>query len=880
MAKALLVMAATQLALQGGLWLLARGLGRRLRREVMLIGLPLPWVLLGPWLLGSKLLVPSDILARQLPSLPELEAPDPHAAELNDVVFQLIPWELEVRHALRHHRLPLWSNLLDGGSSPWVNPQAEVLSPLAMLARLAPIQHHFLVLLALKVLVGFEGAWLLARSAGVRRFAALLAGAGFALGGGVIAWGLFPLATTAAWIPWGVAGAVCLARRPTLGAVVATALVTAAVLLSGHPEVALGGGLLAVITGLALARRSLPARYRLGAPLLAGLLGCGLAGAQLVPFARALPASQRAQEHLAAVQPADHDPAPTLRPGSWFHELRGTLLYGPASPAAYGRPYRDPFRGPISWSSAEASYAGLVAFACCCAAMVAAPRRRLWPFLGYALGALLLAADFLPLYHLQQAVPILRLPECSRFLPVVGLALAVSGALGVDALLAGRHRLGAVAALAVALGLSLVVSANPPAVFVSLLIAAAALLLPRARQLGAAALAVAAVADLLPWAQSMLPRGDARCFFPPSGAVRAIASEVAGGGRVVGQDLLCYPSSLSVYGLADVRPHNPMARQDYLSALAAAFAFTPSTRHYVSSFLHPEHPLFSFLGGRVVVSNANLPRPPGMVRIDHGEYGIWRLCRNPHPLPRCFFPDGVTLVPPAGMARWIAGLRDPRQVAIGASEARDWRPPQAAPGGMREEVRTTEMAPGVLHLDLPAPSATGRHGACGFSARPGDAGRPGSRAEPDRLVATSLTSPEGWEVQAEGGACLRIPRRITVDGAFVGVLVPPHVRRLRLRFRPPGLLAGLALTCLSAASLLGLAVAGHRRRGNKWPRSGAVTATVRRGAVATEAGARRILYRDLWMGLHGRRCGEASRHFSHVLVARRRNGGWRPGGGR
>lgn len=808
MPKAVLAMAAAQLALQGVLWLLARGLGRRLRREVMLIGLLLPWVLLAPWLLGSQLLVPSDILAQQLPGMPEIDAPDPHAVELNDVVFQLIPWELEVRRALHHRRLPLWSNLLDGGSSPWVNPQAQALSPLAMLARPAPIQHHFLVLLALEVLVGFEGAWLLARSAGARRFAALLAGAGFALGGGVIAWGMFPLGTTAAWIPWGVAGAVRLVRRPTPPAMAAAALITAAVLLSGHPEAALGGGLLAAVAGVGLARRGLPWRRRLGAPLLAGLLGCGLAGAQLVPFARALPASARAQELLGGGPgpPADRDPEPTTRPGSWFHELRGKLLYGPSSPSAYGRPYRDPFQGPISWSFAEASYAGLAAFACCCAALVAAPRRRLWPFLGYAAGALLLAADFLPFYRLQQGVPVLRLLEWSRFLPVAGLAFAISGALGVDALLAGRRRRAATMAVLLALALSLMVSAKPPAVFIALAIAATALLLlrvgPRARRLGAAVLAVAAVADLLPWAQSMLPQGDPRAFFPPSGAVRAIAAEVAGGGggRVVGGDLLCYPASLSVYGLADVRAHNPMARQDYLSALAAAFEFRPTTHRYFSSFLHPEHSLFSFLGGRVVISNSSLARPVGMPRIDHGEYGSWRLYRNPHPLPRCFFPAGVTLVAPGGMAQWIRALRDPRQVAITAREARDWRPSkEGAPDWSQDEVRTTESAPGDLTLEL-APAS--------------------GRADEDRLIATSLTWPEGWETRAEGeawearaqgGAGPRPPRRVTVDGAFVGVLVPPRVRRLRLQFRPPGLLAGVALTSLSAALLLALLAGGHLR---------------------------------------------------------------------
>ena len=63
------------------------------------------------------------------------------------------------------------SDTLEGGSSPWINPQAGVLSPLAMLARPFPIQQFLLVLLALKILLAFEGTWLLARAVGVIRSA-------------------------------------------------------------------------------------------------------------------------------------------------------------------------------------------------------------------------------------------------------------------------------------------------------------------------------------------------------------------------------------------------------------------------------------------------------------------------------------------------------------------------------------------------------------------------------------------------------------------------------------------------------------------------------------------------------------------------------------
>lgn len=167
---------------QGMVWLLARGLGLRLSRSAVSGGLLLPLVLLAPWLGGNPLLVPCNQLSGHFPGVPVLARPDPHEL-LNDVIFQFIPWELEVRHALAEGRLPFWSDLLEGGSSPWANPQAAVLSPLAMLARLLPIQHHLLAMLALKVLVAFEGTWLLARRLGASRVASLLAGGGYALSG-------------------------------------------------------------------------------------------------------------------------------------------------------------------------------------------------------------------------------------------------------------------------------------------------------------------------------------------------------------------------------------------------------------------------------------------------------------------------------------------------------------------------------------------------------------------------------------------------------------------------------------------------------------------------------------------------------------------------
>src|SRR5262245_59369273 len=221
---------ALMLVLQAVCWLLAKGLRLRLEKGAVIGGWLAPLILLFPWLAGSPLLVPCDILGQGVPGAPHIERLRPHDL-LNDAVYQLLPWELEVRHALAAGRLPLWSDALDGGSSPWANPQAGALSPLQMAARFLPIQHHLLGALILKLLVAFEGTWLLARLVGRSRAASLLAAAGFALGGALASWALFPVTATAAWIPWLAVGTIRLFRRPDGRGIATTAAITGALLL-------------------------------------------------------------------------------------------------------------------------------------------------------------------------------------------------------------------------------------------------------------------------------------------------------------------------------------------------------------------------------------------------------------------------------------------------------------------------------------------------------------------------------------------------------------------------------------------------------------------------------------------------------------------------
>jgi hypothetical protein len=793
-AKLLALLLASLLVMQAVSWLLARGLGTRLERSTVALGLLLPLLFLAPWLGGSRLIVPSDLLQPMIPDAPPMRALDRHEL-LNDPLFQFLPWELEVRHALRGGRLPLWSDLLEGGSSPWVNPQAGVLSPLAMLARPFPIQHFLLGMLALKMLLAVEGTWLLARAVGVSRPAAALAAVGFALSGGMMSWALFPHTATLAWVPWLTLGVIRLfrgvrgvhgVRRGGEGRTVVTvALLTAALLLSGHPETAAIGGLFAAVCGLSLRARRRSFLRGLGAAAAAALLGTCLAAPQALPFLLHLPLSQRAGETLARSMPAA---SVTLgQPLTWFVPGYGSFLLAPTNPWVYGRPYREPFRGPFNWADAESGYAGLLAFAGSVAAL-AAVRRRAWPFLGFALASLLLAAQLVPVARVLHAAPALRAPAYPRFLLAGCLALSIAGALGIDRLLSRRRRrLLPALAFTAAAALSLAQNPAPYILFLWALLAGAALLGPlRSRwgfRWGLPVFALALLLDLVPWAQSLLPRGQTALFYPPSRLLDAARRETAGGPwRAVGEDFVLFPSLLPVYGVPEVRPHNPLAPVPYLRTLRSAFGFAPSMESYSPFFRNAGHPFLDFLNVRAVVWLSPHPVPPWFQRIDDGRTRSFRLYRNLRALPRWFVPSRVDAIRPEDLERWIAALDDGRRVAVYEPDLAGQPPPGAA-------VTALEARPGRITLRVTTP-------------------RPA-------LVATSLGWPEGWRCSEgrPGGAPLST---VVVNGAFLGVRVPAGATRVELRFIPPGLLPGCALAgiaFLACAALLVLLVPIVPRRG-------------------------------------------------------------------
>ncbi|MCP3958475.1 MAG: YfhO family protein [bacterium] len=797
---ALVVVAAlVQVVLVG----LARGLGRRLSRGAMVAGVLVPLLFLAPWWSGRIALAPLGVLANQTPGVTE-RIETPHDV-LNDTVHQFLPWEREVRRAWGEGRLPLWSDTLDGGSSPWVNPQAGVLSPIAMASRALPFEAFLLVTLFLKLMVAIEGCWLLCRVLGAGHRAALLGAVSFALGGGMIGWALFPHTRTAAWLPWMVAAAIVVARRPDRWSIAVTSLTTALVLLSGHPETAFAGGLLAAVCGLAMrrrrecrrreCRREVPFARSFRVLAVAAVLGFGLAAVQWVPFLEYLPHSQRLSgEALAGSRPVD-----LLRPGSWFIDGGPWALAAPFHPHTFGRPYEDGHRGPGNWAASAPLYSGLLVAAGVLVAASGRHRRRACWLLGFALVMLLMVIG--PLDSLHHRLPVLHASNTSRYLLAAALALAVAAALGFDEMLRRARRGRFVALTGMAAVISLVVpvargvtwSVPVALLWLSLLLAIGWRFSggwhARGRWARWAVMILVVLLDLVPWGRRHLPRAPAMDL-AANPALEELHRELAAAGpwRAVGEGYTSYPSVLPLYGIADARPHNPIAHGDQVAVLAAVFDFDPVTQ-YFAPFRNVGHPLLDFLNVRVIVSRGGGETlPPGLsrqrraneiTRFDGDRFGDWRFYRNADALPRFFLARRSEAVERRELFGRLRGLRDPRTVVLSADQVpngpvrREW--PEAT-------VRLVKGNPGHVVLDV------------------GGAG--------ERLLATSLPHLSGWSARV-GTQRLR---RLRINGAFAGFQIGAGAREVELRFRPPGLGLGLGVTLISAVGLLLLIVSGARVR--------------------------------------------------------------------
>jgi hypothetical protein len=294
---------------------LALGLSAALRRwfdpvphRVLLLFLLYIAVLLAPVLAGDAVSLPLDVLCLH-PPYQALPLSDPPGIPLQrDLVHQIAPWELEVKRALLAGRWPLWNSRQGAGTPLMADPQAQAFQPLVALAYPFSIWTAAGVTAALKVLAALVGSFLLLRRQGLGEAAAAAGATAFGLGGFVMLWLGWPLATCAALMPVVL---YAIARCDDVGGrrdFLLLTCATTALLLAGHPETLVYTLAFAALFLLDRCRRRRPRRAGLGLlarGALALLLAAALATPVLLPTLAFVPLTGRFRvvEYVLAPRP-------------------------------------------------------------------------------------------------------------------------------------------------------------------------------------------------------------------------------------------------------------------------------------------------------------------------------------------------------------------------------------------------------------------------------------------------------------------------------------------------------------------------------------------------------------------------------------------------
>jgi hypothetical protein len=387
-------------------------------------------ILFGPSLLGTKILLPVDILAQPgvcVPITPGQPKVVPHDTIPSDQVFEVEPGRKFALRELRAGRLPLWCPYQYTGVpsfrwnlSPPCLPRYLVESPKV----LAWTQ----MLLAMVAGLGAYG--FLRRALGVGFWPAALIAWCYPISGAFVVWQGFTPSPVICWLPWTLLATDMAVREPRGWGGVLLALVTCLALNSGQPDVAgqvlLCSGLYAVWCYLHqyrtfwTSRRSWPA---VTATVLGWTLGILASAWFLWPMAEYVQTGERMKGRSAGKEE---------RPPGGIESLPLVVL-----PEVYGRTQQGSLflgTGNVP-ESAVGGYAGLLA------ALLAAPlafcsRKHLssnifWILLGFF--GLAWALDVPGLVALLR-MPGLRMMSHNRLVFVTSFAILAMAAVGLDAL--------------------------------------------------------------------------------------------------------------------------------------------------------------------------------------------------------------------------------------------------------------------------------------------------------------------------------------------------------------------------------------------------------------------------------------------------------------
>jgi hypothetical protein len=740
---------------------------------------------------GARLIVPGG------------SPPEDRNDELGDVPTQFLPWTTAVADAYRAGRLPLRFAANGCGTPLWANPQAQAVTPTTLFSILFGSAWGFGAAAAFKLFLAAAGGYFFARARALSHAASAWTGLAFGFAVQMTAWMHFPHTWPIALLPFALLALERLAsgRR---GGFAATTAVVALLLCGGYPEgeffVALCG--CAWFAALLLSRRD-PAGVRLrraGLAAAAALLGLGLTAAYTLPATLAIARGERSVQVARWVRTLEpsFSARDFVRPPTYWDVTRFWVV-----PEAQGNPRDEDKFGPYSFAGRASGYAGVLVLAFALATFFwrKAPRTVRLARAGVVLSALYLLW-YPPLVFLLQATPgishVATRLTSNRANAILVLLVALLAGFQLDRIRAAGRTAATPVALAIVLAATALVFREhqlsperlpltawrsvrfllPAILLLAAFLLATVRSTPRRLRALAAFLLAATALDLARIGARFNPGTQRADYFPVTPKVRAL-QEASRGGRFADSGI-SLTGMAAMYGLEDLRAHDPVAPADYQDVLAATAGYT-GPGDYTARVANLEAPILAFLDTRAVVG------PGAEVRARTG------------PAPQAILPDELAGSSDSGaLLRALAAETDflRRAHVVGENESFS---------GPARLVSYVQPRPEEIRVRIEADSP--------------------------RVLVVPVTTDGGWTARAGG----RPLATFAANGAFLAVRVPAGATEVVCRYTPPGFRTGLGVSAGSALVLAVLAWRRFRRGGRSSSRSseGAGAPRAARGTAPT-----------------------------------------------
>jgi hypothetical protein len=697
-------------------------------------------ILTGPALVGRAALGPDQLLDWDPLHRKAPPPPLPHAMDYSPIALDF-PGDLAFAHGLHDGRLDSWNPLVSAGAPLWAEHGGPFF-PLKIPFYAAPSRATYNIFLALRLVAGGLGAYLLARRRGLTPTAAIAAGATFELSGSLLAPLAFGNSSAPFMLPWVILGSFAIAEDRSWRAATATGISLGITGNCGHPSLILmvfAAFAAAIIGHMVSSWRQPLIAFSIGVYAFSAVcLGLALAAPSLLPLAE-LASIGTTYKNLPSGMAARNLTLNYSRQKFWAALLHGDLLSPPLDLSAHfaGAPLL------LAAPTAVAVLAGVLG------------RRVKAALVGIALlGIALTLAPMMAIW--MNWLPGLRLILPTYAWPLVALPLTQILGDGIDALAGLRKRWSGVIALA---------------------------------------LTAVVILGRLATAPSVLQPPSAVLGGPPSPAVQFLRARLAtGDARMIGFPLLLgLPWTPMLFDLPDFRNASALTVSRYLEYLQA---ISPKFSDFSTQVIPvTSSPLLDLAAVRYVV----LPAPFCSDEFD--AYLLPLLPARPSEddlnMPIAY-EDEFVVVHENRAA--LPRIRIVHRVDQLPSEdaAREWAQAVGARTEHASELGLADMV--VLEPDarnIPAPPGAGERSAT-------ESVRLLDNSDPDRLlIEAHLETPgfvviadtyyPGWNAWVDGVSVQIYPANLL----FRAVPVPAGTHTLDLRYEPNSFRYGLGLAVVA-----------------------------------------------------------------------------------